>query len=204
MLAAVSNALIPQIRENPITSGVISGIFCATTSFTVGEIAKRCLNLEIKQRDIVHNAFAMLQGTSTKVRVFFLTRLLIEASLFVPVAEELLFRDKLFSFVNNNFPSASTINFTMMPILFSLLHYEPRQGGTNWIIVPATLFQGVLYTFLRQSSEGLKAPVFAHIANNVTAVFLGSILTYFLYRNGKSNQTPNNPEKPEGVIDVSN
>ncbi len=96
-------------------------------------------------------------------------RLLFTSSLaavivWVPLAEELLFRGFLQSWLSTFFPVSFAIALTS--ILFAFLHFSIGQGLLNWLLIPSLFVLSCFLGFVYERQQALIAPIFLHMTVN--------------------------------------
>lgn len=94
-------------------------------------------------------------------------------ALFVPIAEEILFRGLLQSTLSKYFPISFSIPATSL--FFALMHYSDAQGYSNIQIVGSLFVLSIFLGFLYERQKTLFAPIALHITFNLMSVFALSL-----------------------------
>lgn len=124
-------------------------VFVETGAPSLVQIQERSLELS-----------GSIQGTTLEALVTVLA-----VGLLVPLAEELVFRGLLFTWLYIRFGLAVAVLGSAL--LFGLAHLDANVG---WLFLPPFMLSGVFLALLAWASRSLTAPLLAHVLRNLMAV----------------------------------
>lgn len=87
-----------------------------------------------------------------------------------PIAEELLFRGGLQSWLRHRMDRGLAIGFTSL--IFSLFHFAPSQGVTNLALIPSLFVLSLFLGWIYDKQRSIWASIALHMLFNLTSVVL--------------------------------
>ncbi|MDN3507161.1 MAG: CPBP family intramembrane metalloprotease [Simkaniaceae bacterium] len=107
----------------------------------------------------------LLRGALKTLAIFY-------AVLFVPIAEEWLFRDAIYKWQEKDEGASRVYRILANGAVFGAFHVNFFYGLSNIPVVAVATFAGIVFAALREKTGNIYASIIAHSINNAVVLFL--------------------------------